>query len=304
VGTAIVRVAENGPDLRSELGRIASAHGAEVIPIDDSYVSEGTSLGANSVRALHSPRVLLVYDAPGSTYSVGWARYILEQRYAQPTVAVRASALGSADLADFDVIVFPSGNYGSEVGEGLVDELRNWMSGGGTLITMANSTTWATRAGLLSTTAERRGGRAAGTDPKPNDTPEQPIEYLEEIVPADESPESVPGAILKVVLDDEHWLASGTDGSIGALVEGSRIFSPLTLDEGSNVGRYGELDSLVLSGIVWEEARPQLANKAFLMHEPTGRGQIIAFAEDPNYRAYAEATQLLFINAVVLGAGR
>jgi hypothetical protein len=35
-----------------------------------------------------------------------------------------------------------------------------------------------------------------------------------------------------------------------------------------------------------------------------GRGQLIAFAEDPNYRAYAEATQLLFINAVLLGAGR
>jgi hypothetical protein len=39
------------------------------------------------------------------------------------------------------------------------------------------------------------------------------------------------------------------------------------------------------------------------MHEPLGRGHVIAFAEDPNYRAYAEATQLLFINAVLLGAG-
>jgi hypothetical protein len=40
------------------------------------------------------------------------------------------------------------------------------------------------------------------------------------------------------------------------------------------------------------------------MHQPVGRGQLIAFAEDPNYRAYTEATQLLFINAVLLGAGR
>jgi len=30
------------------------------------------------------------------------------------------------------------------------------------------------------------------------------------------------------------------------------------------------------------------------------RGHVIAFAEEPNYRAYAEATQLLFINAVLL----
>jgi hypothetical protein len=304
VGTAIVRIGENGAELRQTLGRIAARHGAEVVPIHDSYVSAGTSLGANSVRALRSPRVLLVYDSPGSTYSVGWSRYVLEQRYAQPTVAVRASALGSTNLYDFDVVIFPSGNYSDAVGEGLLDELRGWMSDGGTIITIANATAWATRVGLLSTTAERRGGRPVDSDPDDQGTPEQPIEYLEEIVPADEAPESVPGAILRVVLDDEHWLAAGTDGEIGALVEGSRVFAPLTLDDGSNVGRYGELDGLVLSGIVWEEARPQLANKAFLMHESTGSGQIIGFAEDPNYRAYAEATQLLFMNAVILGPGR
>ena len=33
-------------------------------------------------------------------------------------------------------------------------------------------------------------------------------------------------------------------------------------------------------------------------------GQIIGFAEDPNYRAYTEATSLLFMNAVLLGPGR
>lgn len=303
-GTAIIRVAENDGDLRNELGTIAHAHGAEVVPFDDAYVTEGASLGANSVRALRSPRVMLAYDSPGSSLSVGWTRYVLEQRYGQPTVAVRASSMARANLADYDVIVLPSGNYGSVFGSGFVTRLQDWMSRGGTLITMANSTSWATRAGLLSTTAERKGGRAAGTDAPSSGTSDQPIEYLEAIVPEDESPESVPGAILKVVLDREHWLASGTDGEIGGLVEGSRVFTPLTLDNGTNVGRYGTLDDLVLSGIVWEESRPQLASKAFLMREGWGAGQIIAFAEDPNYRAYTEATQLLFMNAVLLGPGR
>ena len=114
----------------------------------------------------------------------------------------------------------------------------------------------------------------------------------------------MPGAILRVLLDDTHWLAAGTDGEIGALVNGSRVFTPLTLDNGANVGRYSALDDLVLSGIVWEESRPQLASKAFLMREGWGGGQIIAFAEDPNFRAYSEATQLLFMNAVLLGPGR
>jgi hypothetical protein len=212
VGTAIVRTAENGPDLRATLGAISAAHGAEVVPIDDSYVSEGASLGSNSVRSLRAPRVLLVYDEPGSAYSVGWARYVLEQRYGQPTVAVRASSLGRADLADFDVVVLPSGNYGDAIGDGLVEDLLDWVSNGGTLVTIANSTTWATRAGILSTESERRGGRPAGTDPDEAETPEQPIDYLEEIVPEDEAPEGVPGAILRVILDTDQTLALGGDG--------------------------------------------------------------------------------------------
>ena len=304
VGTAIVRVAENGPELRRTLARIAERHRAEVVPIDGAYVREGMSLGSNRVRALTEPRVMLVYDTPGQSYSVGWARYVLERRYGQRTTLVRASSLGRARLADFDVIVFPSGNYGGAAGGGFADRLEAWMRDGGTMITMAESSRWASRAGLLATTTERRGGRAEGDDPPDSGTPDQPIEYLDAISPEDESPEGVPGAILRTVLDTEHWLAAGTDGEIGVLVEGSRVFRPITLDDGANVGRYGDLDSLVLGGIVWEESRPQLANKAFLIHQPVGRGQLVAFAEDPNYRAYAEATQLLFMNAVLLGPGR
>jgi hypothetical protein len=304
VGTAIIRTSENDDDLPGRLAELAAKHGAEVIPIDDSYVREGMSLGSNSVRDLREPKVLLVYDAPGQTYSVGWARYVLERRYGQRTTAVRASSLGRVALADYDVIVFPSGNFDSAVGDGLRDQLRGWMSDGGTVITMAESTRWAARSGLLATTAERRGGRAEGTDAPDADTPDQPIEYIDEISPGDESPESVPGAILRVLLDTEHWLTSGTDGEIGALVQGSRVFRPIALDRGSNVGRYAELDGLVLSGTVWEESQPQLASKAFLMHQRVGGGQIISFAEDPNYRAYSEATQLLFINAVLMGPGR
>jgi len=304
VGTAIVRASDNGPDLARRLSAIAGRHDAEVVPVDHSYIREGTSLGSGRTRMLREPRILLVYDEPGSTNSAGWTRYVLERRYGQRTTAVRASTLGRAVLSDYDVIVFPSGNYDGVVGEGLRGRLQTWTRDGGTVVTMAESTRWAARTGLLSTTAERRGGRPEETAPKAPGTPEQPIDYLEAIAPVDEAPEQTPGAIVDVILDTDHWLAAGTDGEIGVMVEGSRIFTPITLDHGTNVGHYADVDHLVLGGIVWETAKPQLANKAYLMIEPVGRGQMVAFAEEPNYRAYAEATELLFMNAVLLGPGR
>ena len=121
------------------------------------------------------------------------------------------------------------------------------------------------------------------------------------IQPDRERPENTPGSVLRVELDRDHYLSAGTDGEVQAMVDGRRVFTPLRLDQGTNVGVYAKTDRLVAAGLVWEEARKQLAEKAYLVEEPTGRGRVIAFAEDPNYRAFAEATELLFINAVLLG---
>jgi len=39
------------------------------------------------------------------------------------------------------------------------------------------------------------------------------------------------------------------------------------------------------------------------MHVPTGRGHVIAFAEDPNYRAFMDGLNVMMLNAVFLGPG-
>ena len=130
----------------------------------------------------------------------------------------------------------------------------------------------------------------------------QPISLEKAIEPERERPATINGAFVRVNLDLEHWLAAGTDGQIAGLIDGQRLFTPLKLDKGRNVAVYGGPDNdLVISGLVWDDAKAQLANKAFLMHQPTGQGHVIAFAEDPNFRAFTEATELLFINAVLLG---
>ena len=85
------------------------------------------------------------------------------------------------------------------------------------------------------------------------------------------------------------------------MVEGARVFTPIKLDKGVNVGVYASADRLAVSGIVWKENKDALARKAFLIEEPLGAGRVIAFAEEPNFRAYAQASELLFINAVLLG---
>jgi hypothetical protein len=203
------------------------------------------------------------------------------------------------------VVVLPAGHYSPGLGAEEVRRLRDWMTAGGTLVTLGEASRWAARegVGLLATRTEMRGG-APELDAAPPEKAEAspvPLDLDAAILPPSERPESVPGAILRVLLDDEHWLAAGAGAELAVMVQGQRVFTPVTLDKGRNAGIYARPDRLLASGVVWEDARPQLGEKAYLIHQPVGRGHLIAFAEDPNFRGFAEGSQLLFMNAVLLG---
>lgn len=306
-GTALFRISENGHDLREKLGAIAGRHGVQPVAIDTGWVEEGISLGSVEVHFLKAPRVLLAWDTPTYGLSAGWARYVLERRFGQAVTAVRVSSLGRVDLRRFDVVVLPSGNYGSRLGESDAKRFADWVRAGGTLITLGDASRWAAgdRVGLLDTKAELRDGKP-DVEPDKDDKkkpaePLKPFDLDKAILPERERPEATSGALVRVVLDGEHWLSAGTDGEIQAIVEGDRVFTPIKLDKGRNVGVYAAKDRLVASGLLWDEARDGLAQKAFLIDQPLGEGHVIAFAEDPNYRAFTEATELLFLNAVLLG---
>jgi hypothetical protein len=326
-GTAIIRTAENGADLTTTLSRLVTEHRADVIAVDSAFTEAGISLGSNEVVALKAPRVLLAWDAPVSSQSAGWARYVLERRFGQRVTAVRVSALMMADLTRFDVVVMPSGNYAQSVGGPVLQRLKDWVSAGGTLVTIAEATRWATRDGvnLLDTTPELRDGRPEPTgggagsgsgpgasggaarpstggasSPAASEAP-KPIDLEKATLPKDEPPVSTSGALMRANVDTEHWLAAGSDGDLHVMVEGSRVFSPITLDKGRNVATYATGDTAVAAGLMWPEARTQLGNKAVVIAQPRGRGHVIAFVEDPNFRAFMEGTELLFINAVLLG---
>ena len=284
-GTAIVRVAENPDGARETLGRIARRHGSEAVAVDSGYIEEGVSLGSERVRLVKRPRVLLAWDRPTSSLSAGWARWVLERRYGQPVTAVRVSSLRRLDLARYDVLILPSGDYDETIGTAAVKRIRDWVNGGGTLVALGEASRWLTRekVGLLDTKTELRDGRPEA-EPSPDEKKEEkppakekdakpePFELEKAIQPERERPDAVPGALLRVTLDPEHWLAAGTDGEIHAIVESRRVFTPLKLDKGTNAGLYAKKDQVVGSGLVWDDVRDLLAQKAFLMHQPTGRG--------------------------------
>lgn len=297
-GSLIVRVAHNPDDLFERIEAIARRHRIDIYAADHGWIEEGVNFGSTNVRYLEKPRVALVWDLPTSQLSAGYARFAIEQLAEYPVTVIRTLSLRNADLDRYNVIVFPGysgNNYSTFLGSRGVERLKQWIERGGTIVTLDNATLWLTGddVDLLSTSREDR--------PPPPEMPDGEFDPDIAILPERELPDRVSGAILRVNLDTEHWLAFGYTDGVNALIMGNAIYTPLKLDKGRNVGLFAGPDRHVVSGFVYDGTRKQIPHKAYLMHQRHGRGNVIAFSDDPNFRGFSHGTFLLFANALFRG---
>ncbi|NIN09842.1 MAG: hypothetical protein GTN62_00280 [Gemmatimonadales bacterium] len=115
----------------------------------------------------------------------------------------------------------------------------------------------------------------------------------------------MPGAILLAELDSGYWMSAGYDaGELPVLVDSDRLYLAPDGPPSSRrrvVARYAGRERVRLSGHAWEETLERIPGAVFAYEERVGRGRVIAFAEDLNYRAYFRGANRLFLDAVVLG---
>ncbi len=300
-GSLVIKLKDNPSNLHERMMKLAADHGVDVYSTDSSWVEDGPNFGSSNVNYLPRPRVAIAYNQPVSGNSVGWLRYLVEQRYGYPVTTIRTDQLRFSDLSKYNVLVLPDGNYSQMLGDGA--SLREWVQRGGTLIGVAGATNWLAdeKVNLLATKREKREKPDPKGEKKDDASKPDPVEKA--IEPADEFPSTTSGAILRVRVDASHWLGFGYGDTTTVMVDSNRIFSLVKLDRGTNVAVYQPEDKFFASGFMWDDARKQLPNKAYLIHSRVGRGNVVGFAEDPNYRAFMDGLNVMFLNAVFLGPG-
>ena len=125
--------------------------------------------------------------------------------------------------------------------------------------------------------------------------------YLKAIQADSELPDAVQGVLARARPDLDHWLAAGLPETVNALVEGRNVYTPIKLDKGVNAVVFLGADKLLASGYMWAENKRQLAWKPLAVIQNEGRGSVIGFTADPNYRGYLDGLNVLFLNAVFRG---
>ena len=112
-------------------------------------------------------------------------------------------------------------------------------------------------------------------------------------------PLPVPGASFRAKLDRNHFLSYGYDSdTMVVMMDGDEFLLPSK--EGANVVAFTAEGDLNVAGFVWpDNTEVLLRGTSYLIDEPTGRGHVIMFAGDPNYRFLWRASTQLFLNSIL-----
>ena len=294
-GMVLARVQTNPDSLHERIAALAGTHDVELIAASSALVEAGRDLGDRSVVDLKPAKIAVISEPPTSVTAFGALWFLLERQYEIPFTAIKASDLGGVELSKYNVIVLPDGQaagYRRAFSQELVDRLRHWVREGGTLVAIKGAAVWASGERVELTTARDR----YASPPRDESDEQEGAGRDEQDVP--KRIDSVPGALVQVEVDADHYIGLGVGGPVAALFRSNVIFNPTRRG-----ARVASLDGKrpVVAGFTFEEAREPLQGAPYAWDEPTGRGHVTLFADDPTFRTFLHDAHRLLLNAILLG---
>lgn len=262
---------------------IAAWPGVRFEPVPTGLTASGPDLGSPSGKRLARPSVALITGTGIRSIEVGEVWFELNERQGIPLSLIDLQDLSQLDLTRYNVLILVSGNYRS-VGDETVASLKSWVGRGGTLIAVRSAVRWLIEKELL---PERL--RAL-----PSDLP--PARWVD--VDEKRRAQEIPGSILEAQLDSTHPLAFGLGATLSVFRDSDLLLEPSDLG-GTTVAVYSS--EPLLSGYVPDNKLKMLPGGVPILARPSGRGAVILFTDNPNFRAFWFATARVFLNAVFFG---
>ncbi|MEE8524242.1 MAG: M14 family zinc carboxypeptidase [Thermoanaerobaculia bacterium] len=293
-GSVVVRVGQNHTGTGAAVRDLGERFGVAVSAVATGLSEEGfPSLG--SVRTVSAREVDVALLAQGGVhaYSFGWAWYTLDRQYGIDATVLPARTVAETPLGRFETLVIPdlrnADQLAAVLGEDGIARLRRWVRDGGTLVAIGAGVDFVRQ--KLELTALR--SWAEENEIGEGEEARGPRRFR------------VPGAIFDAETDREVWLTAGLGTHLPFLVDSDRVYlapdGPPNADRRVAVSFPAEQEDLRYSGHVWPETLERVPSAVLAYDEKIGRGRVVAFAEDLNYRGYWRGADRLFLNAVLLG---
>ena len=249
---------------------------------------KGIDLGSRNFRKVTSPKALMVIGNGVRSYEAGEVWHLLDTRVHMPITKVLSTNFNRVNLNDYNTLVMVSGNYNS-FSENRIKQLKDWISQGNTLITIGTATSWAVNKKIV---------KEKLTKSKEDTTDVERKNYVD--ARPNRGKQRLGGAIFKVDVDLTHPLGFGYRYSDLPVYKNNNVWLAPSKNEYNTVAKYS-VDPHIDGFISAENLEDNLKPSASLVVSKVGRGRVVLFADNPNFRGSWYGTNKLFFNALFFG---
>lgn len=274
-------------DLDLLMKTIAEDNAIDVYALNTGLAYAGVDMGSPSFEMLEQPKVMIVGGSGTSSYDVGEAWHLMDQRYHVPVSVVDADDLSPRNLDRYNTIVLVDGSYSFDNGQ-VVTRLKQWLADGGTLIAIKGGARWASQNGLSKVSWRK--------DELKDSTAYRPYDKLYE----DLGSQRLGGSIFQATIDPTHPIGYGFTESTLPVFRRGTDFADKSSNPYATPLRY--TDNPLLSGYISKEVLAQAKGSAAVIINSYGRGRTISMLDNPNFRAFWLGTNKLFANAIFFGS--
>lgn len=273
-------------ELIEQLKNIANKNQQKVYKVETGLNLSGIDLGSNSVGAVQQPKVIMLVGPGVSSYEAGEIWHLLDSKVGMPITKVNTDDFGRVNLFDYNTLILASGNYNS-LSNSAVEHLKDWIQRGGTVVSLKSASLWLNRQGITNESAVELEEKA------------EP-EFLPFASSRDfEGAKAVGGSIYMAELDLTHPITYGYQMKNIPVYRNSNIFIQPSKNKYLTPIRYTENPHL--GGYISDQNLEKLKQSASVLISPSGRGRVVHFFDNPNFRGAWFGTNKLFLNAIFFG---
>ncbi len=292
-GTLMIPVSRQSLDANEVFTIVSEAQQRFQVPIyatNTGFSVKGIDLGSRNFAKVDTPKAMMLIGNGTSSYEAGEVWHLLDTRLHMPMTKVLMNNFRFTDLSDYNTLVMVSGNY-SQLSKGTIENIKDWVSQGNTLITIGRASSWA---------INKKVATGELTEKKEDTT-----EVAERKNYVDARPnrgkQRLGGAIFEVDLDLTHPLGFGYTARNLPVYKNNNVWLAPSKDEYNTVAKYTKNPHI--DGFISDEnLEDNLKPSASLLVSPQGRGRVVLFADNPNFRGSWYGTNKLFFNALFFGS--
>ncbi len=248
-------------------------------------LTQGIDLGSNDFDPLRKQNVALLVGDGVRSYDAGEIWHLFDTRYQMKITKIDTRYFDDVDLSRYTDLILPGGRGADILDKEAVEKIKDWVKQGGTLIGYRNVANWLKKHEILSLKMKEDSLKAK------NIRFDQKRDYLGAQVTG--------GAIFEAKLDRSHPVGYGYKNDRISLFRNTNIY--LEPEENSYDNPIQYTNTPLQSGYISEENVALLKNSVPFKSKRMGKGRVILFTDNTNFRAFWYGTNKLLMNAIFFG---